>query len=185
MCAYQLDGIVLKPVSSYVDLGIKITSDLSWSCHITSICKKAKSTLSLFSKIFTHPSPATFIKVYTLYVRPILEYGDSVWSVEYVRDRNMLESVQRYATRIPYGRTHPPYEARLRISKLTTSEDRRHRADLIFCFRVLHNQFTVELSHLFSLNTDTRLRRHRFKLKKETYRTRHRQYFLPNRIFNA
>ena len=74
-------------------------------------------------------------------------WDQTIQCVHAILDRNMLEYVQRYATRIPYGRTRPPYEAHLRMSKLTTFEYRRHKGDPIFCFRVLHNQFTVELSH--------------------------------------
>lgn len=168
---------------SHCDLGLIVTDTLSWSEHIAAICKRANSFMYLLKKTFQSASFATYIQLYKTYVRPIIEYAGPVWSVNLVRDRNLLESVQRRATRLSFGVTRPSYEQRLLDAKLTSIEERRLRGDLIITYRALNNLFSCDLSPLFVINSDTRLRGHNFKLVHENYRTSTREGFIANRVF--
>ena len=122
--------------------------------------------------------------LFRTYVRPILEFANSVWCPVLVRDVNMLESVQRRFTRLPYGAQRPSYEERLRTMKLSSLASRRLRGDLIFTFKALRNPLSP-VRHLFTLNPDERLRGHSLKLSRSDFRTSCRQNFLPNRVFYA
>jgi hypothetical protein len=95
----------------------------------------------------------------------------------------MLESVQRSATRLSYGAVRPLYEERLEQSGLSTFEDRRLRGNLIVTFRAIRGFFNFDLSPIFTLNRDERLRGHNWRLKKE-FKTKIRENSLPNRVFN-
>ena len=77
---YFIDNHSLGAVSSHVDLGVTISSDLTWSAHIINVCKKANTIIYLIQKSFSYLNFATSIKLYKTYVRPILEYAgpDSV-----------------------------------------------------------------------------------------------------------
>jgi hypothetical protein len=180
--SYIIGNIDLSHVESHVDLGITITQNLTWSAHISRVCKKCNTTLFLLRKTFKGISFETSITLYKTLVRPILEYCGPVWSCDLIRDRNMLESVQRSATRLSYGAVRPSYEERLEQSGLSTFEDRRLRGDLIVTFRAIRGFFNFDLSPIFTLNRDERLRGHNWRLKKD-FKTKIRENFLPNRVF--
>ncbi|KAJ3662053.1 hypothetical protein Zmor_006420 [Zophobas morio] len=181
---YYLESHLLKDVDSQVDLGITITSDLSWSAHILSVVKKANTVVYLMQKVFSNASPATIAKLHKSYVRPLLEYGNAVWHPVLIRDKQAIESVQRRITRIPFSFRRPKYEDRLKIMMLPTMEYRKIRGDAITTFKAVSNVGSP-IRLLFSISVDFRTRGHLFKLQKENFRTRSRQFFLPNRIFNT
>jgi hypothetical protein len=95
----------------------------------------------------------------------------------------MLESVQRSATRFSYGVVRSSYEERLEQSGLSTFEDRRLRGDLIVTFRGIRGFFNFDLSPINTLNRDERFRGHNWRLKKD-FKTKIRENFLPNRVFD-
>ena len=47
---YELCGVVLKSVESEKYLGVTLSSDLSWSSHITAICTKANQKLGFIKR---------------------------------------------------------------------------------------------------------------------------------------
>ena len=79
-------------------LGVTITPNLSWKCHIDNITKKANSTMAFLQRnIRSSPRDA---KAYKTYVRPIVEYASSVWSPAVDSHINQFEKVQRRAARL-------------------------------------------------------------------------------------
>lgn len=181
---YHLDNCPLNKVPSHIDLGVTITSDLSWSEHILTTCKRANSMLYLLRRTFVHVSFKASIQLYKTYVRPLLEYAGPVWCPVLVRDQSLLESVQRRATRVTFGLNRPTYPDRLKMANLLSFQERRLRGDLIMSFRILNFNY-ANISSLYSLNSDNRLRGHKYKLKKEKFKTKHRQYYITNRIFET
>ena len=182
--SYYINNVNLKKVDSYCDLGIVVTKDLSWSQHIASIVKRANSMLYLLQKTFVKISFHNFVKLYKTFVRPIIE---PAWCADLVRDRNLLESLQRRATRSTYSLRlpRPSYHERLSNAQLLTFEKGKPRGNLIFTFRIMNNFVGCDLTGLFVRNLDERLRGHGLKLKKQNYKTNTRQLFLPNRVFNV
>ena len=62
----------------------------------------------LIQKAFHDRSIQLILKLYKMYIRPILEHAQSVWSPYYLKDIEALERVQRKVTRIPLElRTYP------------------------------------------------------------------------------
>ena len=54
------------------------------------------------------------LSLYFVLVRPHLEYCVQMWSPQYRRDVDLLECVQRKATKMIHGLEHLSYEDRLR-----------------------------------------------------------------------
>ncbi|KAJ3663463.1 hypothetical protein Zmor_007722 [Zophobas morio] len=117
-------------------------------------------------------------------LRPVLEFANYIWSPILQRDIELLESVQRRATRIPFGRIRPQYADRLVMMGLPTLSNRRKRGDLILTFRALKDPQSP-IRHLFPLNTLSRTRGHCFKLVKDKFRSTVRQHFISNRVFET
>ena len=69
---YHLCGNQLKAVSEVKDLGIYITSNLSWSMQANKCANKANSVLGFIRRTVGPKNPEFFFKLYKSLVRPIL-----------------------------------------------------------------------------------------------------------------
>ena len=116
----------IKSVKCVRDLGITISSDLSWSEHVNVTVNKANKLLGLVCRAEGSSNPGTFSTLYKSLVRPNLEYAAAVWNPYLVKDVLALERVQRRASRLAFGqkRGEIEYEERLRKLKWPTLETR-------------------------------------------------------------
>ena len=97
-------------------------------------------------------------------MRPYLEHAVSAWSPWLRKDIEIMESVQRRATR-RISDVHGSYPERLNQLKLTTLEERRKRGDAIEVYKYLHGHWNIEKETLFTI--------------KEGPHTRHVTSYLP------
>ena len=90
---------MFENVESIKYLGVTITKDLKWNVHISNVCTKANMTLFLKKRnLFSCPQDVREA-AYEGLVRPILEYGSSVWDPHYESLRDDLEKAQKRAAR--------------------------------------------------------------------------------------
>ena len=74
--------------------------------------------------------------MFTMYVRPHLEYCVQVWNPEYIGDKLRMEKVQNRFTRLlRQGRVMSPRE-RNEVLGITSHEVRRLRGDLIYIYKM-------------------------------------------------
>ena len=82
---------LLEDVSSIIDLGITIISDLSWSRHIEVTVAKANKILGLLKRICYDVRDASIKKLLSCsLIRPKVEYGSSVWSPYTIKHRALI-----------------------------------------------------------------------------------------------
>ena len=114
-------GSRITPVKYTKDLGILISSDLSWSAQIHAVVLKANRSSGVASNV------EAFSTLYKTLVRPILEYAVPVWCPYLVKDILALEKVQRRASRLVLGqrRGDMEYGDRLKILNWPTLEKRQ------------------------------------------------------------
>jgi hypothetical protein len=80
------------------DLGVTVSSDLSWTPHISAIAYNLKSTISSImgvqcTSVFRTRDPTTMLTLYKSLVRSLLEYCCPLWNPKKVTDIQLLESV--------------------------------------------------------------------------------------------
>jgi hypothetical protein len=181
---YQLSSEVLNACSQIKDLGVVITSDLKWSEHCLSVATKANQMLGMVRRNIKHFTRASLIMLIKSLIRPHLEYAVQVWRPYYQKDIELLEKVQRRATKLLPSIRHLPYHERLEYLQLQSLETRRLRADLILLYQIVHGG-VCGLDDLFDAGNQG-TRGHFFKLKaKVAPKLMCRQNFFSNRVVNA
>ncbi|KAA3669890.1 uncharacterized protein DEA37_0002748, partial [Paragonimus westermani] len=97
---YSLGGQRLQTSLKEKDLGVSITPGTSPEAHINQITAAAYGRLANLRTAFRHLNKESFRTLYTVYVRPILEYAAPVWNPHLAKHVKKLEKVQRFATRL-------------------------------------------------------------------------------------
>ena len=96
---YTLQGLHLDTVSSEEDLGVISDSRLSFSEHIQTTVNKAHRVMGAIRRTYRHLNGENFALLYKALVRPHLEYAHAVWKPYLKKHINLLEGVQRRATK--------------------------------------------------------------------------------------
>ncbi|KAK8748335.1 hypothetical protein OTU49_016085 [Cherax quadricarinatus] len=146
---YRLGGQRLQTSLKEKDLGVSITPSMSPEAHINQITAAAYGRLANLRTAFRYLSKESFKTLYTVYVRPILEYAAPVWNPHLIKHVKKLEKVQRFATRLVPELRGMSYEERLREIGLTTLEDRRVRGDMITTYKILRGIDKVDKDRMF------------------------------------
>ena len=92
-------GTFLENVDNIKYLGVTISNDMKWDTRISNICTKANRTLGFLRRnLFSCPQDVKEA-AYKGMVRPILEYGSSIWDPYIDKLQEELEKVQNRAAR--------------------------------------------------------------------------------------
>ena len=180
---YFMGNTCLSPVVEEKDLGVIIQDDLKISKQCAKAVKTANRILGMISRTFILKSREIILQLYKSLVRPHLENCVQAWRPHLKKDIDLLEKVQRRATRMIDSFRNFSYEDRLIKLNLTTLETRRLRGDLIEVFKMYKGFDNVNMHDYFTLSVNN-LRGNSCKLFKPRINTDVGKFSFANRVIN-
>lgn len=181
---YHFCGTTLKATEKERDLGVIVDKTFKFSEQCNVAANKANMQLGMIKRNIVSRDKNIILKLYKTLVRPKLEYCVQAWRPFLQKDIEQLEKVQRRATRMIKECKGLGYEERLKITGLTSLENRRDRGDMLEVYKTLTGKNKIDYKKLFRLSENSVTRGHHLKLHKNRSRLDIRKYFFSQRVVN-
>lgn len=156
---------------------------LTFTEHVNNATAKANKIMGVIFRTFTYMDPDVFTILFKTLVGYI-EYGSTIWSLMYQKDKRAIENVQRRATKRIPSLKDIPYGERLRKLGLPTLEYRRKRSDLIQTYKIINKIDSIDTRRMFQKPTYTATRGNANKIFKKSFRLNSSRNFFSNRVVN-
>ena len=170
---------------SFKDLGVIIDEKLTFRDHIHDKINKAYAMLGIIKRNFKYLTISSFVLLYKSMVRSHLDYCSSVWVPYKKGDIELLEKVQKRATKlIPTLRTMA-YTERLKACKLPTLHYRHIRGDMIEMYKIVSGKYDTVLTPQVIRDYSSITRGNDLRLQKSRVKYDLRKYYFTNRAINV
>ena len=144
------DKSEIEVKSNLKDLGIQLSSDLSFKVHVEKTIAAASKLAGWGLRSFRGRSRGVMKTIWKSLVQPKMDYCSQLWSPGDQESINKLEAVQRHFTSKVKGLEEMEYWERLSDLKLYSQERRRERYMIIFLWKLsqgMVNGYHVTFTH--------------------------------------
>ena len=95
-----IKGHAITRVSEFKYLGVVLDECLSWSAHVKHVISRAGKRVGILGRLTDNLTAHCVNTVYKSFIRPIIDYCDTVWTCCGKENNDALEKLQRRAARI-------------------------------------------------------------------------------------
>ena len=176
------EHITLEETVLEKDLGVHVDPELKFSKHVETQANKANRILGLIRRSYEHLDGDSVKKLFTALVRPHIEFCIVAWSPRLIKDKKLIEGVQRRATKLVPELKDLPYQERLQSLKLPSMSYRQARGDMIETYKYTHGFYNTN-QDLLVRELETTTRGHSYKLKKRYCQSSPRQKFFSSELW--
>ena len=131
---------------SFTQLGLSLSSNLTWKTHIHSLAKHASQKLGFLARARGFFSSSHLPSIYKSQIRPSLEYCSHVWGGAPKSTLGLLHKVQSKAIRL----INNPNLTKL----LQPLSHRRLVGDLSIYYRYFNGHFSQEIKEYYSSSSE-------------------------------
>ena len=133
------DGSTAESKAHTKDVGVTMSSNGTFSEHISNTCEKARDICSWIIQTFSSRAPLLMITLWKSLVQPILDYFSQLWCPTQPGHIKELEEVQKNFTRKIKLDQRLNYWERLNDLNIFSQERRRERYRIIYVWKMLEN----------------------------------------------
>ena len=167
---YEMGGTILGKTVKEKDLGVTMNANMKVSEQCRIVASKGNQVLGMIRRNITYKEKSFIVPLYKAIVRPHIVYCIQAWNPHLRKDIDMLEKIQRRATKLIPELIDFRYEERLKECGLTTLETRRLRGDQIEVFKILNGYGNIDSNIFFEIKQSKISRGHNFTLVKKQIR---------------
>ena len=125
--------------TSVTDLGVIMSSDLSFSAHLSYVLEKSRKTCGLILRTFQSREKKALLILLKTLVLSQLDYCCSIWSPTEAGKLNQLEAVQKSFTKRISAVSYLNYNERLKFLGLYSIQRRIERYEILYTFKNVNN----------------------------------------------
>ena len=182
---YEMGGTILSKTGKEKDLGVTMNANMKVSEQCRIAASKGNQVLGMIRRNITYKENSLIVPLYKAIVRPHLEYCIQAWNPHLRKDIDMLEKIQRRATKLIPGLRDLRYEERLKECGMTTPRNAKIKGDQIEVFKILNGYENIDYNIVFEIKQSKITRGHNFTLMKKQSRLDVRKLSFSQRTINV
>ena len=146
---YKMENEPLQRTDNIDYLGIKISTNLTWTNHIDNISNKARKTLGFLRRSLSHTNANLRNYAYRTLIIPKLEYASAIWDPYHKNQINKIEKIQKCAARFVLQKHHfksPNQESTTKMIQdlgWESLEQRRKHSRLMLLYKLINEVVNI------------------------------------------